>query len=483
MADLTRWRLFIDRGRQIWKFMSDADPSSQSTVEKYLLGLDSELLTFPRATTPREAARQGAEVLRQLQSEDGHWANDYGGPMFLTPGIVFASYITGFDLGDERRLQLVRYLGNQQHADGGWGLHIDGESTVFGTVLNYVMARLLGVETDSKMASGARQFLRKHGGAIGVPSWGKFWLFLLNLYPRDGLNALPPELWLLPRWCPFHPGKMWNHARMIYLPMGYLFAMNRPMPLNDLLRSIRQEIYVEDYDKIDWSQHRFTCAAIDSKTKPTMVLKLAFGALRIYERFHSSWIRSYALDECRQMLTVEDDSTNFVCVASVNKPLNTICEFFTHGNSERFKKHVDRIFDYLWLGRDGMKTQGYNGSQFWDTCFHMQAIVHAGLAEDYKETLQRAHHYLDISQVREDVPNCTRYWRHISKGAFPFSTRDHGWPVTDNTAEGLRTTLMFRQFGWIKPLEDQRLFDTVNVILSLQNPYGHPFSVSFSFRE
>lgn len=29
-----------------------------------------------------------------LQCEDGHWAGDYGGPMFLMPGLIFACYIT-----------------------------------------------------------------------------------------------------------------------------------------------------------------------------------------------------------------------------------------------------------------------------------------------------------------------------------------------------------------------------------------------------
>jgi hypothetical protein len=33
------------------------------------------------------------------------------------------------------------------------------------------------------------------------------------------------------------------------------------------------------------------------------------------------------------------------------------------------------------------------------------------------------------SQVRDDAPNGSDYYRHISKGAWPFSTRDHGGAV------------------------------------------------------
>ena len=54
------------------------------------------------ARTPLEAARkvlthllaciiqailQGAAFYTAIQSEDGHWAHDYGGPMFLMPGV------------------------------------------------------------------------------------------------------------------------------------------------------------------------------------------------------------------------------------------------------------------------------------------------------------------------------------------------------------------------------------------------------------
>ena len=36
----------------------------------------------------QEAAHAGLLFYRSLQSEDGHWANDYGGPLFLLPGFL-----------------------------------------------------------------------------------------------------------------------------------------------------------------------------------------------------------------------------------------------------------------------------------------------------------------------------------------------------------------------------------------------------------
>jgi squalene cyclase len=72
------------------------------------------------------------------------------------------------------------------------------------------------------MCVAARAFIHRHGGALNAPHWGKFWLSVLGVYEWEGVNPIPPELWLLPVWFPFHPAKMWCHCRMVYLPMSYV---------------------------------------------------------------------------------------------------------------------------------------------------------------------------------------------------------------------------------------------------------------------
>jgi cycloartenol synthase len=61
-------------------------------------------------------------------------------------------------------------------------------------------------------------------------------------------------MWFLPRWSPLHPGKMWCHARMVYLPMCYLYG-KRFVPdvaADPVLSSLRKELYPENYDTIVW---------------------------------------------------------------------------------------------------------------------------------------------------------------------------------------------------------------------------------------
>jgi hypothetical protein len=69
------------------------------------------------AAACQAAARRGMAFYQQLQCVDGHWAGDYGGPLFLMPGLVVAWYVTGqLDavLSPAKRRAMAVYLRNHQ---------------------------------------------------------------------------------------------------------------------------------------------------------------------------------------------------------------------------------------------------------------------------------------------------------------------------------------------------------------------------------
>jgi cycloartenol synthase len=78
--------------------------------------------------------------------------------------------------------------------------------------------------------------------------------------------------------------------------------------------------------------------------------------------------------------------------------------------------------------------------------------------------------------VQEAEPPLSKYYRHISKGAWPFSSRDHGWPISDCTSEGFKAALglaALRQPGVVgQAISRGRLEEAVRVILSYQNSDG-----------
>ena len=120
--------------------------------------------------------------------------------MFLLPGLVIAWYVTETPIPDSYSIEIKRYLfARQNPTDGGWGLHVEGESTAFGTTMTYVTLRILGTSEEDVRMLKARNTLHGMGGALYAPHWGKFWLSVLGVMSWDAVNPCPPELWYEPR--------------------------------------------------------------------------------------------------------------------------------------------------------------------------------------------------------------------------------------------------------------------------------------------
>jgi squalene cyclase len=142
-----------------------------------------------------QSAKNGLEFFSQLQLDPGNWACEYGGPMFLLPGLVVTWYVTETPVPEAHSTEIKNYLYARQNKDGGWGLHIEGDSSVFGTSMNYTAMRLLGASADDPRMIKARQLLHSFGGAVNGPHWAKFWLSILGVCQWDIVNPVPPELW------------------------------------------------------------------------------------------------------------------------------------------------------------------------------------------------------------------------------------------------------------------------------------------------
>lgn len=118
--------------------------------------------------------------------------------MFLLPGLIVTWYVTHTPVPPEFSIEIKRYLFARQHPeDGGWGLHVEGHSSVFGTAMNYVALRLLGASPKDPRMVKARSKLHELGGALYGPHWAKFWLCVLGVMGWESLNPVPPELWLV----------------------------------------------------------------------------------------------------------------------------------------------------------------------------------------------------------------------------------------------------------------------------------------------
>jgi lanosterol synthase len=164
--------------------------------------------TAPDAATLSAARDKAYSYLLGLQKPGGDWEGEMVWCTMILAQAVIVRTIVGKPYDEAEQRQIIRHFEITQAADGAWGMHPESPGYVFFTTLAYVALRLLGLPPDTPMLRQARTWFRSQpGGVEGIPTWGKFWLAIIGLYDYRGLNAIPPELFLLPKWLPFHPSR------------------------------------------------------------------------------------------------------------------------------------------------------------------------------------------------------------------------------------------------------------------------------------
>ncbi|OAY68920.1 Cycloartenol synthase [Ananas comosus] len=403
------------RNRFSQKQSSDKLARMQLARENNPCGIKPEKITAKNDEEATESAvlatlRRGIKYCSSIQAYDGHWPGDFPGPLFLTPILVIALYVTGSlntALPLEHQKELRRYLCNHQNKDGGWGLHTEGKSIMFSSALCYTTLRLLDEKAEGSghgPMEKARKWILDHGGVLGVFEW-------------SGVNPIPPDLILLPSSLPIYLGRLWCHFRLIYAPMSYLYGKRFVGPITKTVLELRDELHSQPYQSIDWNKARKMYAkGVDLHRALLMNLKLqedlyqphslfqvylAEFLYRILEPLFAHWplsvLRKKALQEIMQYIHYEDENSLYLSVGAAQKTLCMLSRWVENPSADTFKFHLARIADYLWVSEDGMKMRSC-GSQLWEAALAVQAILACNLAEECGSTLMKAHEYIKRSQ-------------------------------------------------------------------------------------
>ncbi|ONI26070.1 hypothetical protein PRUPE_1G002600 [Prunus persica] len=408
-------------GRQHWEFDPDAGtPEERAQVERlgdefkknrFQVKQSADLLMrmqltkenpcggripAPRAVKVKETEeiteeavtstlRRALNFFSSIQAHDGHWPAESAGPLFFIQPLLIALHITGAlnaVLGPEHQKEIIRYICNHQNEDGGWGLHIEGQSTMFGSALSYIALRLLGEdphdddgEEDKAVALARAPILSEINTAAPILSeintaavhWGS------------------------------HVGESFGLAYI------YLYGKRFVGPITGMVRSLRQELYTEPYHEINWPKAKNTVAKEDLYYPHPLVQDLLWGFLHhvaepILARWPFSLLREKALKVAINHVHYEDQNSRYLCIGCVEKVLCLLACWVEDPNSEAYKLHLARIPDYFWVAEDGLKFQSF-GSQTWDAVFAIQAILSCNLNDEYGPTLWKAHDFLKASQV------------------------------------------------------------------------------------
>ena len=392
---------------------------------------------------------------------------------------VLVRAIVGRPLDPPARARIVRHFQVTRTADGAWGLHPESPGYVFTTTLAYVALRLLGVEAGDPLAADARTWLQgRPGGVLAIPTWGKFWLALVGLYGWTGVNPCPPELYLLPRWLPFHPIRYYCHTRYIYLGMACLYGRRLRADLGPLGDELRRELYDVPWETIDFAAHRHDVAAADLHVRAGAGLRRLFDLAAAYERIHSRALRRRALASCLARVLYEQRTSRYQAISPVNGLLNCLALWAERADHPDLAPSLDGLEAWKWEdGAEGLRYAGAR-SHAWDTAFALEALLELpAVAAEAGSQIRAAHRFLRDTQLTAELPGIREEGRDPALGGWCFSDGQHRWPVSDCTAEALSVVLKVQAGGALAPppaerVSGERLGQAAAFILARQNADG-----------
>jgi lanosterol synthase len=187
-------------------------------------------------------------------------------------------------------------------------------------------------------------------------------------------------------------------------------------------------------------------------------------------------MRQWSNDRAYQLIVYEDENTGHQTLGPVSKAFNLVCRYAREGpDSDAFKMHLIKVENFLWMSKDGLMMTGTDGSQLWDLAFMAQAAVETGLANEdgNQKVMLGMLDWLDKAQMRDNPRWYEEGYRHRTKGAWPFSTPEQGYTVSDCAAEGLKAAIQLQSLPFVpKTINIERMRDCIDTILSMQNPNG-----------
>ncbi|WP_228719997.1 2,3-oxidosqualene cyclase [Methylococcus geothermalis] len=425
-----------------------------------------------------QCARAAMRHLLALQRPAGDWEGEMVWCTMILAQAVIVRTVVGHPYSERERAEIVKHFEVSQLADGAWGMHPESPGYVFFTALAYVALRLLGLGPDTPMLVKAREWLHaRPDGVEAIPTWGKFWLMLVGLYGREGVNAVPPELFLLPRWLPFHPSRFYCHTRLIYLGIAYLSGARFGASLPETLREeLRRELYTKPYEAVDFGAFRHAVSQTDLYVPISRVLRIVYDLLARYERRPWRGLRQKALDYCFGQILREQRATRYQGISPVSGLLNCLAIFARDPQHPDLAPSLEGVEAWRWEDEtEGLRYVGAR-SNSWDTAFAMQALTEMPQLDDEAvQALNRAHGFLGAAQMTEELADYRQAWRDPALGGWCFSDGQHRWPVSDCAAEAMSALFALYEcpdIGTIAPLGSERLRLGVEFILSRQNADG-----------
>ena len=350
------------------------------------------------ARGPSPELARGVTFLCSLQRAAGCIAGEVVWSPVITAQYVLVAAMISQPIEPQRQTRFLRYFRQTQTIDGGWGLHPESHGYVFVTTLVYIALRLLGLPAADPLCLQARAWLRDHGGVESIPSWGKLWLAMMNLYGYEGINPVLPEAWLLTSALPIHPAQLYCHTRLIYLGFSYLYGVRFQIPASEFIQQLRHELYQQPFEAIMFRSYRHRLSPTDVYIAPNRLLRQLADLEGWYERHHRPVLRQRALQRVLEHMLFHHRQTNGVSLSPVNGLLNVLA--LSHAGYQEYEEAFQGLDYWAWQDEEGGERFCGAHSHTWDTSFAVQAICAGPASETASRFLSEAASYLKRAQIQ-----------------------------------------------------------------------------------
>jgi squalene-hopene/tetraprenyl-beta-curcumene cyclase len=381
-------------------------------------------------TTVRAACERGAQALLDMQHADGWWKGELQANVTIEAEDLMLRQFLGIrtEALTERTATWIRA---QQRDDGTWATFAGGPGDLSTTTEAYTALRLAGDPPDAAHMEKAATFVRDAGGVERARVFTHIWLALGGGWSWNDVPALPPELILLPQWCPLNVYDFACWARQTIVPLTVVAAHRPVHPLPFDLAELR------------------TGAEPPARRSPRTVegqFELLDRLLHRYERRPLRRLRRAAIERAVAWIVARqeaDGSWGGIQPPWVYSLLALHLEGF--GLDHPVMRAGFDGLDRFTIDDDHGRRVECCQSPVWDTALAVIALNDAGLPADHPALVQAAEWILG-EEIR--VPGDWTVRRpELEPSGWAFEFENDHYPDTDDTA------IVGLALGRVQPLD------------------------------
>jgi squalene-hopene/tetraprenyl-beta-curcumene cyclase len=401
--------------------------------------------------------------LQTLQHSDGHWCGELQGDTILESEYVLLQAFLG-RFGDPRMGKCGRYILSLQGSDGGWSNYPGGPADVSVSTKAYFALKLAGHDPESEPMRRARFTILELGGAETVNSFTRYYLAALGQIPYGQCPSVPPELLLMPRWCPVNLYAMSAWTRTIVVPLSIVHA-HRPvtqippaMGISELFRTAPTAGQISAAARFEGRMLTWPNA-----------FRLIDRALKLYERLPLRFLRRRALRAAEAWMLERFEGSDGL--GAIFPPMvYTIMALKCLGygpDSAELTWAEQKLDELIIEEHDTIRLQPCF-SPIWDTALVMIGLADAGLPSSHR-SLEKAAEWLLDREIRDPGDWCVNN-SDAQPSGWAFEYHNKFYPDLDDTAMVLMALKRTRAF--LDERCQQAVHRALCFVLTMQNRDG-----------